>query len=208
MPYCTNCGKPYKENHKFCQSCGLPIEPLTAVDQPAAPPAARTFESPAPAAPAPALPGNETVMAVIPDLRKNNAFGKRDSYYLMVTDRRSIFAKVTEQVGQKALQLRQQKAQVQNLGFFGRWKAQVAGPDMYTEYFKTLAPDQLLADSRDNFAVDNSQIQMVRFKFNYRDDEPSEWQLEFITAGNSLKFITLNNPEKLLKQVFGARFTK
>lgn len=206
MPFCTNCGKPYNEQHKFCQSCGIPIAPMSQTAQPMAPAASGISAAPASSAPAPV--SRETVQVIIPNLQQNNALGKRDSYYLIVTDRRSIFAKVTEQVGRRAVQIRQEKAQGQNLGFFGRWKQQVAGPDMYLEFFKTLTPDQMLADSAENFAVDNFQIQGVRSKFFYSEDFPSEWSLEFQIAGNNRKFIATNNPEKLLKQVYPNVVTK
>ena len=206
MPFCTNCGKPYNEQHKFCQSCGTPLEPPSQTAQPVLPAASGISTAPVSRASAP-IPG-ETVRVIIPNLQQNNALGKRDSYYLMVTDRRSIFAKVTEQVGRRAVQMRQEKAQEQNLGFFGRWKQQVAGPDMCLEFFKTLTPDQMLADSAENFAVDNAQIQGVRSKYFYSEDFPSEWSLEFQIAGNIRKFIATNNPQKLLKQDYPNVVTK
>jgi hypothetical protein len=93
-------------------------------------------------------------------------------------------------------------------GFFGRWKDQVAGPDLYLERYKTMTPGQILAESAENFAIENSQIQMVRYKFYFRDEDPSEWYLEFLHSGGIFKFSTQIDPEKPLKQAFGAKFVK
>jgi hypothetical protein len=205
MPFCTNCGEPCEEQQKFCRKCGTPIEPIRPTNQPAGPPA---YAAPYTHAPVPAPVSGEAVRTIIPNLQQNNAQGKRDSFYLIVTDRRSIFAKVTAQVGQRASQLRQEKNSAQNLGFFGRWKQQVAGPDIYLELFNTMTPEQMLADSSENFAVANSQIQGVRSKYYYSEDFPSEWHIEFQIAGINRKFITTSNPEKQLKQVYANVVTK
>jgi len=200
LTFCTNCGKPVKEQHNFCQSCGKPIEPVMEENQspasPEHPAVTGSYSTTLPVAPA------ETISVIIPDLQLSRPSGKRDSYYLVVTGRRSIFAKITDSVMQKAAQMHREKNPDQGKGFFSRWKAQIAGPNIYLERYKILTPEQALADSPENFVLDNSQIQMVLCKYYYREDFPSEWHLEFQIPGNNYKFITTTDPVALLKKVY------
>jgi|WetSurMetagenome_2_1015567.scaffolds.fasta_scaffold179393_2 hypothetical protein len=199
MSFCTNCGKPYHGQPKFCQSCGMPLEP--EIGSVTAPP------PPMPAYPNQPVPG-EMVGSIVPGLLMNNAKGTKDTYYVFITGSRSIFAKITSQVAQSAMQMKKDAQQAKGMGVFGRWKDQVAGPNMYLERYKTMTPGQILAESAENFAIENSQIQMVRYKFYFRDEDPSEWYLEFLHSGGIFKFSTQSDPEKPLKQAFGAKFVK
>ena len=65
-----------------------------------------------------------------------------------------------------------------------------------------------LSESPDNFALDNVQISGVKCTYYYRDEDPSEWHVEFQTTGGNHKFITTSDPEKPLKAVFGPKVTK
>ena len=149
---------------------------------------------------------SEPVLLIVPNLQQNNALGTRDSYYLVVTQQRSIFIKINHLIAQKALQKRQENNQGQ--GFFRRWKEQVSGPDMYLEYLQTLTPAEMSGESPESYSIDNMQIQQVSIKYYYREESPSEWHLGFQATGSLIKYVTTSDPEKLLTSAYPGRVVK
>jgi hypothetical protein len=195
MPFCASCGNQITGNIRFCPNCGQPIAP-----------AVQPFNNIPPQAAPPPYFASQPVLFIIPNLQQNNALGKRDSFYLVVTQQRSIFIKINQLIAQKAFQQRQAKSQGQ--GFMGRWKEQVAGPDAYLEYLRTLTVTQMLGDSPESYSIDNAQIEQVGIKFHFSEDFPSEWHLDFQTTGGLIKFIATDNPEKLLLSSYPGRIVK
>jgi hypothetical protein len=195
MPFCASCGNQITINIRFCPNCGQPVAP-----------AVQPFNNlPPPAAP-PSYFASEPVLFIIPNLQQNNALGERDTFYLVVTQQRSLFIKINQLIAQKAFQQRQAKNQGQ--GFLGRWKEQVAGPDAYLEYLQALPVAGMLGESPESYSIDNAQIQQVGIKFYFREDFPSEWHLDFQTAGGLIKFIAVSDPEKLLLSSYPGRVVK
>jgi hypothetical protein len=212
MPFCPNCGKPYKEHHKFCQSCGMPVEPL---EQPAsqagvtenipqsAPP---IIQKPNP--PPPPMSG-ETIAVVINDIQIPTPQRERLDYNLILTNFRGIFARKTNKVGQDAMKMRNDTLSAQKKGFFARWKDQVAGTNMYIDWYKSISPEQALKETPGNFAIDNASIISIKMKtFGTGEDENFEFHTEIQTTGENLKFISKYDTNKLLKQVFSKQLFK
>jgi hypothetical protein len=212
MPYCGKCGKQVGEADNFCHFCGNQIPPpiSTGPTGQAGPSGSVPVTAPAYTQPStvPISSYQETVIAIIPDLVKNKALGMKDSYYLIATPQRSIFIKLTSPFMQKAAQYNLDKNPAQTKSVWSRWKAQVAGPNIYSQYLSALSPDQALAESNENFALDNAQIHKVKCKFFYREDDPSEWHLEFESGSGIHKFVTGSNPEKPLKTIYAGKFSK
>jgi uncharacterized Zn finger protein (UPF0148 family) len=110
MPFCPFCGTPVKENHKFCPSCGNPLELVpqiptptpqaTPTPQPQQPqqPASAPQPAAAPQPPQVQTTQGETIREIIPNLSVSKSFGRTDTYNLIVTERRSIFAKLTTEI--------------------------------------------------------------------------------------------------------------
>ena len=206
MPYCSNCGKPVRDNDSFCQTCGNRIAPAPAVgyipEQPAPPIYAQ------PQAISPGYRVSETVLAIVPDLMHNRSLGIQDRYYLIATTIRSLFIKITDPVMQKAAVYNQQLNPNQDKNLWSRWKAQVIGPNLYLQYLNALSPEQALQESPESFILGNDQIYQVKYKYYFGEDTPSEWHLEFQTGAGSHKFVTGSNPEKLLKAAYANKFRK
>jgi len=192
MPYCSQCGKPVKENASFCSECGNPTRSVTDAQLPVPH----------------SVVGSETLLVIVPDLLKSRSLVLKDTFYMIGTQSRSIFVKVTQSLAQKSIQLNKERLAQKGGGFWGKWKDQVMGPNIYAQYLQTISLQQALGESADNFALDNAQIIRVKCSYYFRDEDPSEWHVEFQTASGSHKFITTSDPEKLLKAVFGSRVTK
>jgi hypothetical protein len=207
MPFCSKCGKPVRDDDSFCQTCGNRINPLpSSVSSSGDPTSLRENSQPPPGAPG--FSGAETITAVIPDLMKIKTLGLKDGYYLIATPKRSIFIKLTAPIMQKAARYNLDKNPNQTKSVWSRWKAQVAGPNIYLQYFSSIVPEQALRESSENFALDNTQLIKVKLTFTYREDDPSEWQIEFQSAAANYKFVTGSNPEKLLKTAYADKVSK
>jgi len=205
--YCTNCGKQVQVNHKFCQSCGTPVESLASSESPDSP-ATANFVKPTPPdippqADFPTSSNTETVKMVIPNLTISKSWGRSDTYNVIVTDRRSIFAKLTNQIMSETIKRRREKAASEGKGFFGKWAAQMAGFNNYTDRYSTLSPDQVLNETKGNFAIDNASIRKVKVSFN-NDEDSAEYEVEITTANEKLNFKALYNPSTMLKNIYGS----
>jgi hypothetical protein len=205
MPYCNNCGTPVKAEANFCQSCGNRLAPVIPAGQGGVQATVPVYS---PATEMPVSNNAEPIIALIPSLNKTKALGLKDTYNLIVTPTRSIFIKLTTQFAQKASQFNMERNPNQNKSLWSRWKAQVAGPNIYLLYLSSQPPEQSLRESSENFALDNIQIGSVRCKFRFSDEDPSEWQIEFQSGIGNYKFVTESNPESLLKTAYGGRFSK
>ena len=223
MPFCPFCGTPVKEQHKFCPSCGNPLEPVASrqgvAPQPAQAPQAQQYTPPTatstpptyaqipPIAPQPVyqpMP-QEPIRVIIPNLGITKSLGRIDIYNLIVTDRRSIFAKLTNEIMQEAIKQRRDKAEAEGKGFFGKWKAQMQGFNMYTDAYTEMTPDQILAETQGNWAIDNSSIRGMKFSADIDDEGgQSYYYTEITTITDKLKFRSDYNPKDLFSRAYGS----
>jgi hypothetical protein len=192
MPFCQECGTPVKAENKFCPNCGYKLEPVAAPQQRSA-----TY------APQPA---QETIRVIIPNLMKSKSFGRTDTYNLIVTDRRSIFAKLTSEIMNETVKMRRSKADAEGKGFFGKWKAQMQGFNTYTDWYVDKTPDYALGETHGNWAVDNSAIGNVRVNEDTNDEGGMTlYYIEFTTPIGKLDFKMQYNPKEFLAQAYGVR---
>jgi hypothetical protein len=217
MPFCTNCGKPYKEQHKFCQSCGMPLGPAAGVVPPSSPPAPPPAYQPVSQvqpvfqAPQPAVSG-EPLRNLISGLSISKGFMRFDNFNLIITDYRSIFAKITQQIMNEAVKAARDNAQAQGKGFWGKWGAQLNMANNYWARYKGMTPDQILLETQGNFAIENQLIQKIKVKDECDNDDDggskTQYEIEFETVTGKFKFKTAFDPKKQLIQIFGAGLVK
>jgi hypothetical protein len=193
--YCTNCGSLIKEDQKFCGSCGTPVElvsgaglsqprPLTQEGQ--------QFTS----------PQGETIKNIIPNLMLAKSWGRSDTFNLIVTERRSIFAKITNQIMNETIKIRREKAAAEGKGFFGKWAAQMSGFNTYTDRYYTMRPEEALRENEGNFQIENSTIKNVKSGSDGDEDKPM-YDIEITTTTQKLRFKTQYDPERELKKAYG-----
>ncbi len=212
MPYCPFCGTPVKEQHKFCPNCGNPLEAVAQRQMPV-PQAPQQQAAPAPVAYAPVQPTytpqqpqGETIRLIIHNQNIPKSLGRVDTYYLIVTERRTIFAKLTNEIMNEAIRRRQTKAEAEGKGFFGKWKAQMQGFNNYSDYYANKTPDQALAETQGNWAMDNTAIR--RIKFSDKDDDDggqTVYYVEMETVTGKLKFKSDYDAKKLYETAYGSR---
>jgi hypothetical protein len=195
----------------------MPVESENAAPPPAAP-----VPIPQPATPAPApvvrntSPSNtvaqntapsvqgESIRIIIPNINLPKSWGRSDAYYLIVTERRTIFAKLTNEIANEAVKMRRSGAESEGKGFFGKWAAQMKGMNNYSDRYIKYTPEQLLNETQGNFALDNSMVRKIKVQDN-TDDEggAAEYGIEIETAANKLKFKAGYDPSDYFKQAYG-----
>jgi hypothetical protein len=174
--FCSNCGAPQEEGIRFCGQCGQPLA------SPSAPPAM----APA-AAPPPAANDGEHVLGVVPNLAAGT-FGAK-SYVLVLTDSRLLVVRITSQIMAEAVRKSQEEGKAQGKGFFQRWGDQIAAGFRYSERYLSMAPEQILRENAENYAIDRSQVTRISFVRQERDDGPDpKGTMRLEAAGRSLVF--------------------
>jgi hypothetical protein len=209
MPYCPECGTPVNANNKFCPKCGIKLEPIQERDtlQPisqATPMIAQPTSIPIqPPQIQPQQTYVEQVKTIIPNLMVPKSFGRSDTYNLIVTDRRSIFSKLTSEMMNQTIKARRAKAEAEGKGFFGKWKAQMQGFNTYTDYYQGMTPDQILQEGKDNFVLDNSTIRGLNIREETNDEGGmTMYSLEIQGSGKKLQFRTMYDPTEAFNSVF------
>lgn len=218
MPFCPFCGTPVKETHKFCPSCGNPLESvvqkLTPTSQATSIPKAQQPQQPVyitqpVAAPLTQQPVTqptqvETIRVIIPNLMISKSLGRTDTFNLIVTERRSIFAKLTSEIMNETVKRRRTKAEAEGKGFFSKWKAQMQGFNTYTDWYADKTPDQALSETLGNYAVDNSAIRNIKVNED-SDDEGGMtlYYIEITITTGKLNFKMQFDPRKLLQEAYG-----
>ncbi|HIH88938.1 TPA: zinc-ribbon domain-containing protein [Candidatus Bathyarchaeota archaeon] len=190
MPFCPECGTPVKVENKFCPYCGYKLEPVAAPQQRQAA--------------YPPQQAQETIRVLIPNLMKSKSLGRTDTYNLIVTNKRSIFAKLTQQIMNETVNKRRAKAEAEGKGFFGKWKAQMQGFNTYTDWYADKTPDYTLGETQGNWAVENSAISNVRV--NESKDEESgieTYYIEFTTPTGKFDFSMQYDPHEMLAKAYG-----
>lgn len=198
MPFCPECGTPVNVSHKFCPNCGMKLEnvqprgvvapdtsaPQTIQPQPTAQPVqhpAQSYQSPA--------SYNEQIKTIIPNLMVYKGWCRYDTFNLVVTERRSIFSKLTNEMMSNTIKARRAKAEGEGKGFFGKWKAQMQNFGSYTDYYEGMTPDQILMDSKENYAIDNSSIRGLNVRDETGEEDMMSWYgLEILTTGKKITF--------------------
>jgi len=186
--YCTNCGSELAEGARFCASCGHPV-----------PGEDPTLPSPADQAQSSGSNQNgETLIGAATGLERKKGLFKTDTFTMIVTDKRLIFAKVTNEI------LKEQAAQLKGQGFMARMQASMSG-DHITSRYDNIAPEQALAENSDNFAVDRSEIKKIKFNINLVDTDSkrdNDVKMEIQTVREKLQFKLRNHGRvaEILKQ--------
>jgi hypothetical protein len=205
LPFCNNCGKPISETDKFCRSCGAAQKAhSTPVAPPEPAPTVAAPQQPAPAAP-PANNGEQVIGVVL--FRKSKSLGRYDTYTGVVTNNRLIFAQMTSQMLNDAAMQARNQAKAEGKGFFGQWGDQLKATFSYTQRYLTMTPEAILAETPENFAINNNTISEIKFKESYNNSKQDEFTVEVKSAQGKYEFkMDQNNEfESLLKRVYGDR---
>ncbi len=211
MSFCTNCGKPINPNDKFCASCGSKLKnsELHLTPQSQTPPPQRTaveiFTNPLQPQSvttidetSPKNTSNENIQLVFSDYNVRKGLLSAEQYTLVVTNKRTIFAKQTRDVEEQAL--KQYKAKIdaaKDVSGVIKWIAKKSNSRAYIEWYSDKSPDSILDETPGNYAIDNSNILNVTSKFD-GDEEFPIYYIHFTTVNEAIKGKTMLNPDSLV----------
>jgi hypothetical protein len=202
MSFCGKCGKPGENGTKFCSNCGAPLLEMPP------PPPPDTESTLSPPTPIQESSGEAVVGTVV--FRKSKSFGRYDTFTGVVTNRRFIFAQMTNQMVTQAIKDSQAQAKAEGKGFFGQWADQLKASFNYTQRYLTMQPDAILAETPGNYAYDNNSISEIKLKLKnaYNDDQNRHvFDIEVkSTMGTSELRVDENSDFiKTLKTVYGEK---
>ena len=201
--YCTNCGAPIVEGNRFCGKCGQPLQspPVPGVQPPQPQPAVHRPTAP----PTP----SEQILGIVAVGKPKGLLGMRqDSYNMIVTPTRLVFAHVSPALMKEAAKRAREEAKQQGKGFLGQWGAQLAWLDVLDRQYRKMTVDAILAHYGGSFAIPNHQVQKVRYKQNYDQESgrsSDELVLRTVDGKLHLKLLTgnLKQVKQLLRQSLG-----
>ncbi|MDO9549462.1 MAG: zinc ribbon domain-containing protein [Methanoregula sp.] len=204
---CSACGAPVSDTTKFCGGCGAPVGAsfrAAEVTQPVVVPTS-------PAVPAPGTPGTEEMIGVIGNTRKMKLFGASwDSYNIIVTSRRMILAQMTTAMVNAAITEAQQQAKAEGKGFFAIAKDQMTASFQFSQRYETMPPEQALAETPGNFALENSRITAIHLKLKGGDSEDNsarEFRIIIESMDGKFEYVIAENERfvNILKDAYSDR---
>lgn len=227
--FCTFCGSQLTSAARFCGACGHRVQ-----EQQFAPPNPKQFpaqsipyQAPAPPptpppppqsftqqpAPTSAIhanqPGGEAVLSVLPILQRRKGLFGSESFAVVLTSHRLIFALVTSQMLQDAAKEAKEQARQQGKGFFNQWGAMMSSGLRFSQRYLGMAPNSIMAEHRENFYLLHNQVQQVRLKSSDPDEPNDRDQVEIHSNSGKQRFTitygSLKDIREALKPLYGNR---
>ncbi len=150
---------------------------------------------------------SEKVTGVIPDLR-TGMFGNK-SYSLVVTDRRLIFAEITNEL---LKQEREKAVSDSGGGFMSKWKASMGSHYSFHERYYDMDPDDTLKENQNNFEIRPDQIRSVKLRSsnawsNDGKQSPNKMVVKWTGGKNKYNFqrVNTNEVKKALHPLLGPK---
>ncbi len=191
--FCTKCGSAHTEGARFCMKCGeavvevAPVTPGPSVtpEPPATPEPSANAE---PTSPVPA--SGEHVHGVIPNATLKEGFlgVKSKVYILVLTERRIVFVRITTEMMKQLVTDSRNEAKADGKGFFGQWGAQLTAYSEFAQRYLTMPPDEALAETPGNFALERSAIVKAKLKAGHTDNDGNTTSDRLIIKATDRKY--------------------
>ena len=113
----------------------------------------------------------EKVLLVLHNIKKTKALGRWDTYNVVMTERRCIFAKLTADMLKKAASAANAEGKAEGKGLLSRWSDQMQVSLSYGDRYLNMAPEDVLRENPESFALENSEIVAVKFRQKHQKAE-------------------------------------
>ena len=192
--FCEQCGASLTLGARFCGRCG---QAVAHPDPQAAPPPPASEPAPAPAAPkrraparsTPAEPeGEEPVAGVITGLQRRKGLLGYQSWTLVLTPQRLIFALLTQQMINDAVRQAQENAKREGKGLLARVAAQMGYLNLVAERYAAMPVDETVAEQSENFFFPLSEVKKVKVERREGAQEQLSSHLVFETTSGKYEF--------------------
>lgn len=146
----------------------------------------------------------ERIIAVIGNLTHATGFMgvKQKTYTLVITDRRLIFARLSKEKITAMVNQARDGAKAEGKGLFGQWGAQIGTSFNYHEGYWQMAPEAILAEEADNFAVDRAAVKSVKFKTGMTDENTNTPDLVVLKTTSDTYKLQVNGSLGAVKEAF------
>ncbi len=209
MPHCSNCGIPVDVAQKFCPNCGqklgpVPMPPQQPVQQTTQQQSYQPSQQPTPVAPSTVY--GERIISIVPNLKKPKSFGRWDTYNLIVTDKRCVFALLTADMLNKSIQEANEQGKAQGKGFMDRWGDQMSATMGYWRRYESMDPEAVLRENRENFSFDRSSVKKAYVEHRRRGNQmnsPPYYEVIIETRGGNYKYESDTDPGPEVSRAFG-----
>jgi hypothetical protein len=145
-------------------------------------------------------------------LRKPKSMGRYDTYTGIVTTHRIIFAQMTSDMINRAVQAARDQAKAEGRGFWGQWEEQLKASYGYTSRYLHMDPNAALAETPGNFFVNNTDITELKIKIkdlrgpgNKIHSRELELEVHSFRGKYEFRMDHRNEYVNLLKQVYGEK---
>ena len=212
MPFCPNCGIQVEAKQNFCPNCGQRLGPVPSPPaQGIAPPIPQATQMPPQVytpSPVPQVRVGERIVAIVPNLKKPKSFGRWDTYNLIVTERRCIFAALTGDMLNKAIKEANEQGKAQGKGFMDRWGDQMQSSVGYWHRYESMEPEAALRENKENFSFDISAVKNANYSRRDRMQGKVRlhyWEVQIETRGEKYKLESDFDPSEAMSRAFGIR---
>lgn len=117
---------------------------------------------------------SERIAAVVPLVRKPKSFGRSDTYTLVVTDSRMVFAELTADMMKQAVVEAQRKGKEEGKGFLARWGDQIKACMTFSERYWSMTPDEALLENPKNYSIANPTVKKIWVKAKNDSNGPDD----------------------------------
>ncbi len=149
----------------------------------------------------------EQILAVVGGLRRASGFLglKQKACALVLTDQRIIFAGMSNERMKQLLYQARDAAKQEGKGLIGRYMAQAQAVSGYQQRYWQMAPEYILVEEVDNFAIPRADVKKVKLKRGIADDSGTRTEDKLIihTTREKLKFY-VGGPLASVREAFRA----
>ncbi len=151
-------------------------------------------------------------MGIITGLSRTKGFMKIETFDLIITPGRLVFALITQKMINDAIRQVQAESKRQGKGLLAQIGAQMAYWDVIEQRHLEMSVEAILAEQPDNFFVPNQQVESVEIIEDEADDEAIltqvKYTLEIATRSRKYQFGWQGKPRRqeareLLYEVLG-----
>lgn len=156
-------------------------------------------------------PGGERIAGIIPGMRHKTGLFSSKIYNLVVTDRRILFAEATTRMLNQAAKDAAAEAKEQGKGFFARAAETMQSQHKIYQKYWQMAPEEILAETPGNFAVEHNQIVSIKIRFGKFNEEQGQYdkdEMQIKTSREKMKLIfeysnAAKDAKRLLQELLG-----
>lgn len=136
----------------------------------------------------------EQIIDIIPNVRKTKWLGIiSKAYTMVVTDQRTIFARLDSQMLKQIVAEAAQKAKEEGKGFLGKIKAQMSASANYAERYKNMEPEEIRGEHLENFTIHHSEVNYIKVRYTFETLNGEDTQY---TNESRFKIKTTNETHK------------